>query len=166
MYTTLQRRDEPAIAIDFAPEVAERVAALQAVLWKNTRPQPDDLEIMNEKAIERAGRCLDALAIRDDLDHAARSVRTLARVYAVHEELFEASGNDFPEEVFDETPVIWSEDVQKVVAQMKERGHQTLAETVERLFATDPGPTVRSLHALHTQAMEERKNRNAGPAPG
>lgn len=167
MYTTLSRPDAPAIEIDFAPEVPERIAALQAVLWKDARPTSEDLAIMNDAAVERAGTYLDALAVRDDLDKAARRVRATFRLYEVYEKITEACGNDFPEEVFEEKPVVWSAfDVQNVVGRMKEGGHQALAETVERLFTTDPGPTARSLHGLHLQAMEHRKNSNPGPTPG
>lgn len=167
MYTTLSRNNAPAIEIDFAPEVPERIAALQAVLWKNASPTSEDLAIVNDAAVERAGRYLDALAVRDDLDKAARRVRATARLHEVYEAICDACGRDFPDEVFDDKPVLWNDDdVQSAVARMKEAGHDALAETVERLFSTDPWPTTRCLHALQAQAIEHRKNRNPGPTPG
>ncbi|BCB21968.1 hypothetical protein [Bosea sp. ANAM02] len=167
MYTTLSRPNAPAIEIDFAPEVPERIAALQAVLWKDGRPTSEDLAIVNDAAVERAGRYLDALAVRDDLDKAARRVRATARLNEVYEAICDACGRDFPDEVFDEKPVLWNDDdVQRAVARMKESGHDALAETVERLFSTDPWPTTRCLHALQAQAIEHRKNRDSGPTPG
>jgi hypothetical protein len=167
MYTTLSRPNAPAIEIDFAPEVPERIAALQAVLWKDARPTSEDLAIVNDAAVERAETYLDALAVRDDLSKAARRVRATARLHEVYEAICDACGRDFPDEVFDEKPVLWNDDdVQRAITRMKEGGHDALAETVEGLFSTDPWPTTRCLHALQAQAFEHRKNGDPGPTPG
>ncbi|CAH1688964.1 conserved hypothetical protein [Hyphomicrobiales bacterium] len=167
MYTTLSRPNAPAIEIDFAPEVPERIAALQAVLWKDARPTSEDLATVNDAAVERAETYLDALAVPDDLGKAARRVRATARLHEVYEAICDACGRDFPDEVFDEKRVLWNDDdVQRAITRMKEGGHDALAETVEGLFSTDPWPTTRCLHALQAQAFEHRKNADPGPTPG